>query len=644
MGDEAPQAQPNPRRPEPVRFDDPRHARIHDLLARIGEGPASMYRDIRRLMSGNEFVENPASVLIHFARELKSSIKDVLLPADFTAPTENGDAAAIDAILKNLGLPADHAIGTTWKEFKPNEMVHRRNLGRPLRLAEVRSAAAEFERMLEMLLDEMERSYVVVYAKIDALLAKKQPGEKDVSKLRNRIPQDGQALGYFYSKASVEAWLEPLHKAGIFADPPSYPGWPALDFLKRAADTRATRVAQMLASVPVPESSMHQLQYLEVVKALPISLRPPLLRRFVEERKEEDDIVIRDLVDAVAEIASTDADVAIAITTRLLRLRVRDGRTGGLRNFGAAIDVHYYGDVVSDAVPAIVSATPAAAFEAFADLLDGALTEAHEQGDEEDLSGSWRPSIAPHEQNRFFEPIEYLGDAIITAAEALIRGDASRVDGVVEDLDAREWSFFRRLALHLLAVFGHPDASSVRDAVLRRENLQAYDLRREYHLLVTKAAPHLSPGSLQALITSILEGPDDAERFRERDPEYAAHYHEKWIKDRLAWIADVLPPDVRTAYDEMVTRLGAYDETDDFSGFITAWVGPESPVPAGELAGMSIGQIVQYVNSWQPQQVHFGPTREGLGRELQEAAKTRAGEFSAAARRFITADATYVRS
>lgn len=643
MGDESPHPQRTPRQPEPVRFDDPRQERLHELLARIGDGPASMYRDMLRLMSGDEFVENAASVLIHFARELKSSIKDVLLPADFTKPDENGDAAAVDAIMANLGLPPDHVIGTTWKKFKPHEIVHRRSLGGPLRLVEVQAAAAEFERMLEMLLDEMQRSYAVVYHKLDSVLAKVKPGRKDVSKVLKEVPQNAQALGYFYNSASVERWIEPLHKCKVFADPPSYASWPAMHFLKRAAESHSARVAEILASIAIPENPMNQMQYLEVIEALPIQLRPSLLLPFVKERKGYDDFVVRDLVDAVAAIAPIEPDTALAITTSLLQLHVVSKQTGSLREIEARFDVHTYGDVVSDAVPVIVSRLPAAAVQAFVGLLDDAFTQAYDRDDESDLSVSWRASMAPHEQNRFFKPVEYLGDAVIAAAEAAVRAEPAKLDELATDLWSREWTFFRRLALHLLTVFGDPTTRTVQDAVLSRDNLQQCDLRREYHLLIAKVVPELSPEVKQVLIHQILEGPDDAKRL-EDDPEYATYYRDKWIKDRLAWIGDALPADVRAQYEEMVARLGPCDETDDFFGFITEWQGPQSPISGDDLIGMEIGDIVSYLRDWQPQTTRFVPTREGLGRVLQSAARARAREMSAAAMDFIGLDATYVRS
>jgi hypothetical protein len=174
-----------------------------------------MYRDIHRLLGEAQFVENAASAVMHFAREVKGTVEKVLLPSDFERPEKGGNAAAIAAILKLLDLPLDHQLAKLWKELDPHKLVHRRALGRPLSLEEVRGKFGEFEVIIEVLLEELERAFVpVIYAKLDVLLAKELPGRSDVSVLRNQIPQNSQALQYFFGKASVDRWLEPRTRKG----------------------------------------------------------------------------------------------------------------------------------------------------------------------------------------------------------------------------------------------------------------------------------------------------------------------------------------------------------------------------------------------------------------------------------------------
>ena len=631
--------------PEQVQFD-PRRARILERLTRLGDGPASMYRDLHRILGDSTYVENRVLLVTHCARELKSAIEKVLLPAGFERPDENGDAAAIEAILTNFNLPLDHAIAYIWKNLKLHEKAHRADLGAPPTLEEIRGKIADFERMLEMLLDELEHSYVTtIYAKIDVFLAKAQPGAKDVSKLRNQIPQNSRALGYFYEKASVERWLEPLAKEDVFDDPPSYAPWPALHFLLRACETVPERVAGILGGMTIPAASFHQLQYLNIVEQLVLERQAALLQRMAEALNGKcEDFIARNLGKAVKRIAEEDADAALAILRRLLTLHVRTELTGSLRDMDADVDLHTYGFLATDVAANVIAQRPAEALALLLDLLNQALADAREDRDGNDLSVSWRAAITPHEQNPFFNPVEYLAEAVRVAAEKTITANPDALSDIVADLLAQRWTFFRRLAIHLVTTYADPDSALARDEVQRDANLQEWALRREYHLLVAKVVSHLTDVDLRTLLDRILAGPQAEEVKRLEDRAYAADYAERWTRDRLAWVETQLSDDARSKYVELVAKHGSYEERSDFTHWITQWHGPKSPIPSDQLGAMTLDDLLAYLVNWEPQGLHMVPTREGLGRDLQMIAKMRAAEFSGNAPRFMGLDATYVRS
>lgn len=75
------------------------------------------------------------------------------------------------------------------------------------------------------------------------------------------------------------------------------------------------------------------------------------------------------------------------------------------------------------------------------------------------------------------------------------------------------------------------------------------------------------------------------------------------------------------------------------------WVGPESEKQAKDIAEMEIDTLVEYLQKWEPKkEQHFGPSKEGLGRELAGAVKANPEKFSSAAERFKGIDPTYIRS
>jgi hypothetical protein len=630
---------------QPVRFDDPRRIRIHERLSRLGEGPASMFRDACRVLDA-PMLENAGVIVAHLMRELKSSIEKVLLPPDFMRPQTDGNAAAIAAILTHLGLPANHKIATLWKELNPQKIAHRRALGAPLPVDAVRTKAQEFEHVLETLLDELDRTYAAVYKKIDLLLAKPQPGSGDVSTLRNEIPQNPPTLGYFFEQADVARWLDPLRRKGMFTEPPTSVPWLAMQFLERAAETHAGDVAVILATIAFPSGALHQMRYLATVARLSTNDQARLLTQVLGQLGDRplEDFVARDLGKAATRLASSALGVSCAIVQQLLVLRPSAEKTTSTHNLASPLDSHIYGVIARDVVKALLAVDPGPTFAMVADTLDAALGAAYADAKPEDKSKGWRASIAPHSQNHFFNPLANLGEAVRLAAEVLCAANPVQLASVVESCEQRGWKFFRRLALHLLTLHADPASALVHERVLRMDNLQERDYRREYHLLVENAFPHFAASDRQTFIEHILAGPDPA-LLATSSPEDAARYREKWITVRLGWIAPYLPDDVRARYDALVAIYGAPTERDDFSGWVgTMWVGPTSPVTSEDLTAMPLDGLMAFLRSWEPERAHMVPTREGLGRDLQKIAKARAPEFSARAREFEGFDATYVRT
>jgi|GEM_PF-4702013 len=178
--------------PLPESFSDPRRARLHEQLARLGRVPAALYRDACRLFDGVLTADAAFRVAGHLERELLGSVKDVLLPFDYSRPKASDDVAlvaaivkaaggapdvdtatlrklldrsfnpkqggnesALDAILRSMGIPADDDIVTLWKELDRglHAIAHRSHLDELPALDVIRDQWARFERLLSRLLE-----------------------------------------------------------------------------------------------------------------------------------------------------------------------------------------------------------------------------------------------------------------------------------------------------------------------------------------------------------------------------------------------------------------------------------------------------------------------------------------------------------
>jgi hypothetical protein len=72
------------------------------------------------------------------------------------------------------------------------------------------------EAILDHILQRLKYNYSKYFPILDALLAKPTPVDADINSLRNHVPQNVVALGYFFDRLSSPSWLVPLHDAGYF--------------------------------------------------------------------------------------------------------------------------------------------------------------------------------------------------------------------------------------------------------------------------------------------------------------------------------------------------------------------------------------------------------------------------------------------
>jgi hypothetical protein len=631
----------------PVTFD-PRQAKIHEQLLRLGPGPAAFFRDACRLFQDSPPLETAGYLAGHLLREIKSSVKDVLLPPE--ADTKS-DAEAIAAIAAAFGLPADHDVVKIWPELNLDRAAHRRRLDAPRTLADLREAWEIFQTLLSALLDAFESAYVTVYARIDHLLAKNPPGEKDCKELRGKIPNNPHTLSYFFGRVTGRRWFDLLVDSSMFDDPPDSGAWPQVLYLRRVAGDFSDEVAAILERVATTPNIFTQMEILGALPSLPTRAVGPILiqsARAVTKLGGQDSFMARSVADRVAAIANDEREAALTVFVTLLELKATTeepkGGYFGSQELKSCLDYYSYVDVIGEPLHAMIEAAPQQAFGTLLDLLDGALALVYEKSKPDDFSKGWMPAIEPHDQNDYHnEPLPRLAEVLRDAAEAVCRHDEVALTAVVRALDARRWQVLQRLALHLLRRFGAANDPLVRDRVMDADIFFESYLRHEYRLLLASVFQSLTDEDRQMICRWIRGGPRlKPERFASTEREKS--YRDRWTLQRLAWLRDNLNAEDAATLAALEKAHGTPDESAEFSGYISSRVGSPSPKSEDELRAWPIPDFTTYLQSWQPSGEHFAPTREGLASHLQAIVKARAAEFAAAADSFIGLDATYVRA
>jgi hypothetical protein len=630
---------------------DPRQQKIHEQLVRLGPGPAAFFRDACRFFQSLAPLESAGHFAGHCLRELKSSIKDVLLPRDVKTKT---DAEVIAAIVAAFGLPHDHEVVKIWPDLDLARLAHRDVLNSPRSLDEVRGAWDAFQALLSVLLDAFDGAYIVVYDRLDQLLAKDKPGEKDLAELQGRIPNNPHTLSYFFGKVEGQGWFELLIGSTMFDDPPAGGYWPQVHYLRRVAADHPDQVALLLERIVATPNTLTIMTALDAVPLFNAAAAGRILlagARSVMTLHGQDTYLAHDIAKRAATLAKDDPKAAIEVFTTLLALEAEaeepQGGYRGARELSSPLEYYTYSDVVGEPLHEVIAAAPQQTFEQLLSLLDEALTSIYSASKPDDFSKGWMPAIESHAQNEYhYQALPRLAEALRDAASTLCTHDSTTLRTIVEALDAHGWQVLQRLALYLLERFGNPTDPFVQARVLARDVFFDRDLRHEYGAVLKKVYPALPDERKRELLDWIKAGPKNLPADISAEDEQ--YLRESWAWQRLSWLREHLSTEDAATLEALEKTHGVADERSEFSGYMSGgfW-GPTSPKNEDELRTLAIPDLIAYLRDWKPSGEHlfarFAPTREGLARQLQPIVKTRALEFAAVAESFIGLDPTYVR-
>ncbi len=572
-------------------------------------------------------------------------MREALRPFNLKKASKGGDKATITAILDVFELSPDHEIKSLWEAMgELHNKAHRNALATPRQIEDVRETWEIFQRLLHLLVKELDGAWPIVYRRIDAILSAQQPGENHITQLRNNIPNNPNTFRHFFNGATSKEWVAAITRdESLFTDPPEIGPWPAIEYLLRITQEYPDAVHRLVTGLPSTPNVYTHMTIMQVADALPPHLAKDLVALEAAAFRDgvvRDPSIATDLAKAAARVASADATAALQSFEQLLALHKPLGES--VRDLVSPLELHAYVDAIN-AVASVSTHAPRATYDMLASLLDKALTAAH--GETNDDSNGWMPAIEPHEQNRHhYEPLPYLGGAVRDAAEACVKADPTSRTALISDAAQRRWTFFHRLALHLMR--NEPTSPAAHDRAMQPDLLRDWRLKHEARLLLHAVFPHLSGNERAAIVDAILAGPQDVDKGMFESDEQRQQYREWWITQRLWWVRDWLPQHAKQEYERLVARHGQPSEKEDFVAWIgTMWVGPTSPKAAAELQEMSIPVIREFLSTWVPSgQRHFAPSREGVARELQTVVTKRAVEFSQGAFAFLGCDPTYIRA
>jgi hypothetical protein len=487
---------------------------------------------------------------------------------------------------------------------------------------------------------------------------------------------------YFFSRLKSPEWIKPLWDQGMFRSPREpvederaiqFPFWPESQYLVRMVGIGSPEMKRLIGEIALSMPETRNVRIHEDMAEIAMALPPEIAAQFVPKAKNWIEspyqIFLSDKLAAlVAHLArGGQVEAALDLTRALLGV-LPDPRKDEKAEKAAAneetgflflpeprprFDIWHYVRAIHKLLPDLVDAGGLRALSLFCDLLDSAISLSRrrdEDRDPEDYSYIWHPSIAA-DQSRDDNLKGVLVSAVRQASEELI-GNGASVGALADLLEKRPWRVFHRISLYLLNKYADMGSEDVAKRIREPERYDFPGIYREFFTLAEKAFKYLSLGDKSKMFEWIDKGPN-IELFKANwsqftgqpvSDEAAARFFNEWQRDRLAIFEADLPEVWKQRYATLA-QLGPPENLTDLRKATGGFFTPASPIASDDLQKMEIGELIQYLQSWQPTSNH--PTESsmaGLGNQLSAAVRSDPKRFSSEARQFQDLDPTYVRS
>lgn len=619
-----------------------------------------------------------------------------------------GHKGDIKATLAGLGVREEDPVRSAWLRYAGglHRRAHRSALNPPRPLdQEFREFFEGMEGVLEEVLSRFEARFVSSFRLVDELLALESPTPDDALRMKEGVPNTYVAYSRFFEGIPDGRWLRPLKRRGLFERPSAaeadetgavrYVPWPPSRYLTRVAGLEPDLVKEIILNLPATDN----VRVHEDVAAAARKMPPALAARVIQKATPGLDFTSRaselprELAEVVAHLARGGLGIEAVALARELLVLVPETTAPATESGGGAVlagaeavprfgQPEDYDEVVDACLRPLVGAAGEGAFGMLCDLLEEAIRilqqPYREEGSEglayEDGLDVMRRSIEDpaHDdegRGRVGEgAVSRLVSAVRDAAEWIAAADPEAVVRMVAELEERRNETFDRLALHVLRKHAEaPCAPKLVAARLKRKlSGMTPGLFHEYALLLRERFEDLPPETRREILRAIGAGPpqDELESAREHrasggpfanaDPgdeeleAFVRGYAERWRLRLYAVLGDLLPEAERGEYEQLAAGHPDLVERDplfydDRRGGLSV-PRRESPKSARDLLAMSVGEVVAFLEGFEPADDWEGPEVRDVAEELQLAVAAAPGRFASGAERFRTLDPSYVRA
>lgn len=468
---------------------------------------------------------------------------------------------------------------------------------------------------------------------------------------------------FFFENLKSADWLDPLDELKQFDRPSEplrdgdsvrYPFWPPARYLVKVAASKPDRVMQIILKVPSSENPRVHEDMVDAALNMPPEISVKLFKKIIQWVKAPD----ANLLLLPNKIASYIVHIknggfkkeSLSVADAILGLRKYEKQLDGgsdslIKRADPVVRSDWeYGEAIKEIAPSFQKEDKVELIKLLAEKLRQAVLIEEREDDREfrDLSYIWRGSVEDSGQNHEYGMKDTIANWMRDLSEEVLAEAPELIDGLVVYFRQQAFPIFSRFGIHLIRLSGRADLTA--KFLLDQQLFSCLDVWHEYALLLEAGYQLLSEQEKEKLLSMIAadvayrnqgKSPPDV---NEEDNERSRYFYYYMIRSYL-------DGDAKAIFDRLHSKFGELEHPTFHSYTSAGWVGPTSPMQANELKSLSITELKKFLDEWSPSEKwSFGPSIEGLGRELEGVISERIDEFSKHLGEFKIQEKTYVRS
>jgi len=520
----------------------------------------------------------------------------------------------------------------------------------------------------------MSELFYDIAQKLDELKKSEVPSKTELDRLTELITGPEYTRYFFYDFDSPE-WVKHLHKHGWFRNPPeplededqpgyfSMPLWHEGEYLFRMAEA----FPEIVKEVAIVLRTDNSRAIRTMLKAL-LEIPPELVTETVpvfNEWMSTPFVSFMSLVKEVGEILeyltkAEQIDAALQLLSVLAKpIGVIQPPADEKVVARTRYDHYFLQQTFENHLPPLIEKVPVGVVNVVETQLKEAVDleiDPNIAEEEVRLRSYWRLNINPDFGSDHHKDIKnLLTDTLIKAIDETCKQRKNESTEIIEKYIQDQYSILRRVGYFALRKWGGAYPELLEKAYMHfQQDKVALVRQSEFDRLRDDQFINLPEHIRQELLGEIRSGPSSEWVQSRLDLHYDVLEGrtkkekkeilvERWKLREYDRLAEFLGGADKETYEKLVIKFGKPDPPQE-GVVVTSWTGPESPYELTELSNKSIGEVVSLLLGFSPNEVDTfeRPSKEGLGRILEEDVLQRYEEYENNVSEFVRDDLPYV--